>query len=222
MVNKRKRVMIVDDHPIMRRGLRRLIEAEPDLEVAAEAADMVEAIDRFQYTRPDLVMLDVTLPGGNGIELIEKFRAMDSTTRILIVSMHDDIIYAERAFHAKADGYINKSNPACEIIAAVRSVLAGQLAISKETNDRLLRRTLHMDPPETSPVEALTESEIEVLDLIGRGLSVRGVASELNLSENAIESYQDQIRKKLLLQPGDELARFATRWRRQALGHGDG
>jgi DNA-binding NarL/FixJ family response regulator len=206
------RVLIVDDHPVMRRGLREALTAEPELEICAEAADISEAIDQTRKSKPQLAIVDVSLPSGSGLELTKQLLAINSSLRILFVSMHDDAVFAERALRAGALGYINKSRPADELLDAVRKVARGEIALSQPTSDRLVRRGVRPAQQPVTGVESLSDRELEVFELIGRGLGTREIAERLCLSTKTIETHREHIKTKLNLESGTELSRHATLW----------
>jgi DNA-binding NarL/FixJ family response regulator len=206
------RVLIVDDHPVMRRGLREALAAEPELEICGEAADTLQAIDQARKSKPQLAIVDVSLPSGSGLDLAKQLLTIHSSLRILFVSMHDDAIFAERALRAGALGYINKSRPAAELLDAVRKVTRGEIALSQPMSDRLVRRGIHPAREPLTGVESLSDRELEVFELIGRGLGTREIAERLCLSTKTIETHREHIKTKLNLDSGTELSRHATLW----------
>jgi DNA-binding NarL/FixJ family response regulator len=210
--NARTRILIVDDHPIVRRGLAELIEHEEDLEVCAEAADAAEAMHRVAATHPHVVVVDISLPGDNGIELIKKIRAYDDGIRMLVSSMHDESLYAERVLRAGAKGYINKSEATENIIDAIRLILSGRVYLSQRMTDRVLQQVGGGEDPEHSPVDELSDRELEVFELIGRGLATRQIAEQLHLSTKTIDTYRTNIKTKLNLSTGTEMTQRAVQW----------
>jgi DNA-binding NarL/FixJ family response regulator len=205
------RVLIVDDHELVRRGLAEMIEREGDLTVCAEAADAPSAMARIRETSPDLVLADITLRDGDGLELVKQIQAAHPKLRVLVVSMHDENLYAERAIRAGALGFVSKSEPAQVIVQAMRSVLQGRVHVSKHLADRLLQRmTAGMPSPEETPLDMLSDREIEVLSLLGEGLSTRDVAERLHLSTKTIHTYREHLKKKLGLNSASELIRYAV------------
>lgn len=205
------RVLIVDDHELVRRGLAEMIEREGDLTVCAEAADAPSAISRIRETAPDLVLADITLQDGDGLELVKQIRSAYPKTPVLVVSMHDENLYAERAIRAGALGFVSKSEPAQVIVEAMRSVLRGRVHVSKHLADRLLQRmTSGMPAPEETPLDMLSDREMEVLNLLGEGLSTRDVAERLHLSTKTIHTYREHLKKKLGLTSASELIRYAV------------
>jgi len=201
--------MIVDDHPIMRRGLRDTLAAETGLEICAEAADVGDALEQMRAVRPDLVIIDISLPSGSGLELAKQMLALNDKLRILFVSIHDDAIFAERVLRAGALGYINKSRPGDELIEAVRKVARGEIALSPSVADRLVRRGASATQGAGIGQESLSDRELEVFELIGRGLSTREIAERLCLSVKTIETHREHIKAKLRLESGAELTRRA-------------
>jgi DNA-binding NarL/FixJ family response regulator len=204
--------MIVDDHPVVRRGLREMVDEEPDMEVAAEAADMAEALGQLEVARPDLVIVDLTLKNGHGLELIETIRDRDARVKMLVLSMHDDLLYAERALRCGASGYINKQEPPENVIAAMREVLRGQVYVSDEVADVVLRRLSAGQSLQQNPIESLTNRELEIFELIGRGLSVKQIAKRLDISYKTVEAHRDRIRGKLNVSNSLEVSRRAMQW----------
>ncbi len=206
------RVLLVDDHPMMRRGLRETLTAEGDLEICAEAEDIGDALDLARTTSPQLAVVDVSLPSGSGLELAKQLLAIDPELRILFISMHDDSVFAERALRAGALGYINKSHSAGELLEAARKVARGEMALSSVTSDRLIRRGITGAASPVSEVESLSDRELEVLELIGRGMTTREIADRLSLSVKTIEAHREHIKRKLNLDSGLKLNRWATLW----------
>jgi DNA-binding NarL/FixJ family response regulator len=205
--------MIVDDHPLVRSGFRQLIESETDLNVCCEAATMSEALQLIKHCTPDLVIIDLSLPDGNGLELIKRMRAMQTNTLILVSSMHDEDMFAERALRAGAKGYINKQEAGEQVIVAARQVLDGKVYLSSHMAARLL---LEQDgnprAPMLSPVEHLSNRELEVFDLIGHGKTTGEIADKLHLSVKTIETHRANIKIKLGLSSAGELTRSAVQW----------
>ncbi|MCG3179229.1 MAG: Transcriptional regulatory protein DegU [Phycisphaerae bacterium] len=207
------RVMIVDDHPVVRHGLARLIEDEPDLRVCGLAASATEAMGLLRKERPDLVVVDISLDDINGIELIKQIKAMDPTIRMLVSSMHDESLYAERALHAGARGYVSKHEATETIIQAIRCVMGGGVYLSRSMTEQVLQHVVAGEPAQVaSPVEALTDRELEVLEMIGRGLTTREVADRLCLSPKTIETYRANIKRKLNLSNSTRLLQYAIHW----------
>jgi DNA-binding NarL/FixJ family response regulator len=211
---KRTRVLIVDDHPAVREALALRIGRQPDLEVCGEAADMSEALRLLADTEPDVAVIDITLKTGNGIDLIKRIRSRNDHVRILVWSMHSEALYAERALHAGALGYVNKDQATDRIVEAIRRVLAGKVYLSEAMTERLLQRAVGGEREEVarSPLDVLADRELEVFRLIGEGVKTAQIAERLHLSVKTIETYRDRIRQKLDLNDGTQLAHYATQW----------
>ncbi len=211
---KRARVLIVDDHPAVREALALRIGRQPDLEVCGEAADTSEALSLVAETQPDVAVVDISLKTGNGIDLIKRIRGHDDHIRILVWSMHSELLYAERALHAGALGYINKDQATDRIVEAIRRVLAGKVWLSDAMVERLLHRTVGTARPEATrtPLDALADRELEVFRLIGQGVKTAAIAERLHLSVKTVETYRDRIRQKLDLDDGTKLVHYATQW----------
>jgi len=208
-----QRVLIVDDHPMMRTGLAQLIGNEPDLKVAAEADTASQAIDAVAKHKFDLLLLDISLPDKNGLEVIKDIRAMKPELPILVVSMHDEMIYAERALRAGARGYIMKQEGGQKFLAAIRQVLAGRVYVSEKMSARILEHFSGMPTTNTqSPVQLLTDREFEVFQILGHGIGTRAAAERLHLSVKTVEVHRANIKDKLKLKTATELVRFAVRW----------
>ena len=204
-------VFIVDDHPIVRRGLADLIDDEPDLVVCGQAADAREAMERIRANPPDIVVCDLTLEGVHGLELIKRIIALGSDIKVLVSSMHEESVYAERVLHAGGLGYVNKQETVEKLIDAIHAVLSGKVFLSDKMQARLLRRSVGSLPPVAgSPVEVLSDRELEVFRLIGEGHTTRQVADRLHVSVKTIESHRENIKTKLSLTNAAELTRRAV------------
>jgi len=207
------RVLIVDDHPLFRRGLRAMIEQEPGLQVCGEAADAGEALRQVSVHEPDLVIVDVSLRKGHGIELVKQIRARNKRVKMLMCSMHDDQLFAERALSAGALGYVNKGEAPETILGSIRAVLHGGVYLSGEVSRRLLTRGHSgAGAPACRPGDSLSDRELAVFELIGNGFTTRAVAEQLFLSVKTVETYREHIKAKLGLKNGAELARHAAQW----------
>lgn len=203
-------VLVVDDHPILREGIAQLVNREADLHTVAEAGSVDEAISALATRSVDFAVVDLSLQGRSGIELLKNMRARFPATRAVVVSMHDENLYAERALRAGARGYVMKQEAPRKIVAALREVRAGNLYVSDGLRARLLERAVSDSPaPSSSPLSALTDRELEVLRLIGRGLKSGDIARTLNRSVNTVEAHRANIKRKLGLASATELARFA-------------
>ncbi len=207
-------VMIVDDQPIVRQGFAMLLKIQTDLDLCAEAADLTEALKLYQQHRPDLVIIDISLKAGSGLELTKDLVAIDSNAKILMCSIHDEMLYAERALRAGAKGYISKDAESQMLILAMRRILAGQLYLSKRMTDRMLVRVVSGNKEEwkLSPMDSLSDRELEVFEEIGQGFTTRQIAHKLNLSPKTIETYRENLKQKLNLQNATELTQHAVKW----------
>ena len=205
------RILIVDDHPLVRTGFAQLIGDCPDLEVCCEAADMAEALRLIDSNPPDLAIIDLSLAGGSGLDLIERVKSRNPNILMLVASMHDEALYAERVLAAGARGYINKQEAQENIIRAIRQVLAGKVYLSEAMTDRLLSGLVDVRD-EKRDIERLSNRELQVFELIGQGVPVSQIASQLNLSIKTIETHQAHIKKKLGLGSAHELTQRAIRW----------
>lgn len=207
-------IMIVDDHPIMRSGLAQTLNEEMDLEVTEEVGSAEEAMQRFDEADVDLAVVDISLEEGiSGIELIKHMQERWPEVKVLVVSRHDESLYAERAIRAGARGYVMKLRAGDDIVKAVRQVLDGRIYVSEDIKDRLLMAmaTGGKDAMD-SPLELLSDRELEVFELMGRGLSTRDIAERLHLSPKTVESYRTRAKNKLNLETANELTRHAVRW----------
>ena len=196
---------------MMREGLRTLIGRERDLFVCGEAETAGQALDAVTNLKPDLVLADLTLPGRNGIELIKDICALKHGVLILVISMHDESLYAERALRAGARGYLMKQESAPTIIQAIRQVLSGRIYLSDKMSARILENVV-CKRPEASPIERLSDREWEVFQLIGLGKSTVQIAEELHLSPKTVEAHRAHVKEKLDLKTMPELISFASRW----------
>lgn len=207
------RILIVDDHPLVREGLRMVVGLDPRLSICGEAESLPEALRQFRELKPDLVLADITLQNGSGIELTKSLTSQDPSVKVLISSMHDEAIYAERVLRAGAKGYINKSETTSQIVHAIHRVLGGGLYFSDKMTERLLRRFGGNAPEEfESPVQSLSDRELEVFEHIGRGLTTRQIAEKLHLSRKTIETYREHIKAKLSIGNAAELTQRAVQW----------
>ena len=209
----KERVLVVDDHPLFRDRLSQIINHELDMEVCGEAEDVKQALEILQHAQPDLMIVDISLPGTGGLELIKQSRALAVKTPILVLSMHDETLYAERAFRAGANGYITKRQPASEIVTAIRRVLAGEVYLSAEMTAGVLNGLPHGGLKNVPrPIDRLTDRELEVLELIGRGRTTREIAETLTLGVATIDTYRARIKEKMNFRNAVELQHFAVRW----------
>jgi DNA-binding NarL/FixJ family response regulator len=204
-------VLIVDDHPIVRQGLSQLINAEDDLEVCGTAATVEEALQSLGESYPDVVIVDLSLAHSDGLELIKEIRSETRHLPVLVLSMHDENMYAERLLSAGANGYIMKQAAADQLLIALRRVLAGGVYVSEHLGSSMIERIAGNDPKRSSnPIERLSNRELQVLNLIGRGKTTREVAENLTLSVKTVESHRQRIKKKLNLQTSAQLVQFAV------------
>ena len=208
------RVLVVDDHPIMRAGLAQLIGQEPDMIVCGEAADAQGALEAVEAEDPDLVLVDLALKDSSGIDLIRDIRARRPRVAALVLTMHDEQLYAERALRAGARGYITKSEPPAKIIEGIRKVLAGGVSVSREMASRMLGSFVGAPPEvgEGTPLGRLSDREFQVFELIGRGLRNRQIAERLHLSVKTVEAHREHIKRKLDLDSAPKLLRYAIQW----------
>jgi len=209
----KRMIFIVDDHPIVRQGLALLINREPDLAVCGDAEEAGSALDRIEELRPDLVVLDISLNGPDGLDLLKTIRARDFNLPVLILSMMDEVLYAERGLRAGANGYIMKQQATEQVLVAIRRILGGEIYVSERMSNKMLHLFVGGSPAQqSSPVADLTDRELEVFRLIGEGHGTRQIADELHLSIKTVESYQAHIKEKLLLKNGRELVQRAIQW----------
>jgi DNA-binding NarL/FixJ family response regulator len=205
------RILIVDDHPLVRTGFAQLIGDCADLEVCGEAGDMAEALRQIDATSHDLAIIDLSLASGSGLDLIERVRSRNKDILMLVASMHDETLYAERVLAAGARGYINKQEAQDSIIRAIRQVLSGKVYLSQQMTDRLLSGMVDSNG-EKRDIDSLSNRELQVFELIGEGVSSSQIAEQLNLSIKTIETHQAHIKKKLGLGSAHELNQRAIRW----------
>jgi DNA-binding NarL/FixJ family response regulator len=207
------RILIVDDHPIVREGLTAILSAQPDLLVCGEASNTADALKQVRATAPDIAVVDIALNGESGLDLVRQFKALNRSLRILVVSMYDDNLYAERALEAGALGYLNKQVASRHIIAAIRRLLAGQQYLSDEMQTRLsMRHSTGLPAGARQGMSSLTDRELEVFRLIGAGLTTTEIAEKLFLSVKTVESHRLKIKSKLDLRTAAELGRAAAQF----------
>jgi DNA-binding NarL/FixJ family response regulator len=210
---KRIRILIVDDHPLVREGLTARISAQPDLVVCGEAEDVEGAFSEFQTSNPDLVLVDISLKNGHGLELIKQIKVHNPDAKMLVISAYEESFYAERALRAGALGYIGKQECRENIITAIRTVLDGRRYLSPQMTDHLLGMAVGgREPASASPVDKLYDRELEVYQLIGHAQTTSSIAKQLHLSPHTIDSHREKIKAKLGLQNGAELTRHALQW----------
>lgn len=208
------KVLLVDDHPILRKGLGQLINNETDMTVCGEAEDSPKAFELVGTLSPDVMVVDISLKGGNGIELIKNVKARYPDLPILVLSMHDESLYAERALRAGSLGYIMKEEAIEQVIVAIRRVINGDIFLSDKMKSRMLQQlaTGGRAKGVSNPIENLTDRELEVFRMIGEGRSTRQIAGELHLSVRTVEAYREYIKGKLNLKNSTELVQHAFHW----------
>lgn len=207
------RIVVVDDHPLMRKGLVMSLEAETDLTVCGQASNAEDAMGVVEAQNPDLLIADISLPGMSGLELIKQIHAIRPQLKTLIVSRHDESLYAERAIRAGAKGYVMKLEAPDVMVKAVRRVMNGGIYVSEEINERLLLGMVSgHETLAQSPLEILSDRELEVFELTGRGYGTREIAERLHLSVKTVESYRARIKTKLNLSSAAELMQHAVQW----------
>jgi len=206
------RILLVDDHPLMRRGIRTLIEQDAHYEVCAEADNPAQALEFLRQYSPSLCIVDITLQSTNGIELIKSLRAEQPDLLVLVVSMHDEEIYAERALRAGASGYVMKHEAGDRLLAAMKRALEGEIYISDRLRERMLQRFVQGGEGTAAPTDVLSDREMEVFQLFGVGYGTRAIATQLNLSVKTIDSYREHLKVKLNLKSSADLLRYAIQW----------
>ena len=210
---KKKTVFVVDDHPIVRQGLTLLIDREADLSVCGEAEEMHAALRAIPTLHPDILIVDISLNGPDGLELLKNVRITWPRLPVLVLSMHDESIYAERALRAGANGYIMKQEATEKVLVALRRILSGEIYVSSRVANSMLQHYVRgANPSEHSSIAELTDRELEVFRLIGEGHGTRQIAEALHLSVKTVESYQAHIKEKLCLRSARELVQHAVQW----------
>ena len=205
------RVFVVDDHPILRQGLAALVNQQPDLMICGEADDALTALKNMASSKPDVLIVDISLKGMDGIELIKRMKIQYPDLAILVVSMHDESLYAERVLRAGARGFVMKEEATEEMVRSIREVLNGEIAVSEKVASHMVHKLIESGSHFTgSPIENLTDRELEVFRLIGQGHTTREIAEELHLSIKTIQAYRELIKKKLKLKNSTELVRRAV------------
>jgi DNA-binding NarL/FixJ family response regulator len=207
------RVVVVEDHPMFREQLVHLIEKEPDMEVCGEADNVPEGVTLIREKKPHVVILDITLKNSNGLELLKDLRANGIDVPVLVLSMHEESLYAERALRAGARGYITKSEASSRVLAALREVLHGELYLDAKTMARIVRRAVAAKKEEPlNPIALLSDRELEVFDLLGRGRTTREIGARLRVGLTTVDTYRARIKEKLRLENGARLFAEASRW----------
>jgi DNA-binding NarL/FixJ family response regulator len=206
------KIFIVDDHPLMREGLCGTINREPDMMVCGEAENAQQALTAIPTLMPDLALVDITLPGKSGLELVKDLSALRLPLKILAISMHDEALYAERMLRGGASGYITKQQPPAELIRAIRQVMSNRIYVSKEVSDSVLRRFSGHAQENQSPMEILTDREFEIFQLLGKGAAAKEISGRLHVSAKTVAVHNANIRRKLNLENTSQLIRFAVQW----------
>ncbi len=208
-----RRILLVDDHPVMRHGLAQLIRMESGLEVCGEAGSAAEGLQAVASLKPDLVVVDLTLPDKSGLELLKDVQALHPGTRCIVLSMHDEALYAERALRAGARGYVMKEAAAEHLIGAIRRVMDGGIYVSDAMASRMLEGvTGNRSKPVASLIDRLTDRELEILELIGTGVATKHIAERLSISARTVEAHRAHIKEKLGIPDGAALVRYAVQW----------
>lgn len=209
----KKRILIVDDHPMMREGLAQLLEHEPDLTVCGQADTAAQALRSIAQQMPDLALLDISLPDKSGLELIKDLQALHPKLPVLVVSMHDESLYAERVLRSGGRGYIMKQEGGKKLMQGIRQVLEGRVYVSEKMSAKILEIfSGRRNETAPSPLERLSDREFEVFQLVGRGKVTREIAEHLHLSVKTVEVHRANIKKKLELKSGADVVRYAIRW----------
>ena len=206
------RILLVDDHPVLRRGVRDTLGAEMDIEVVAEAGDAATALKALETDRPDVAVVDISLERGSGLELMRTIRTQYPEVKILALSMHDDSLYAERVIRVGALGYVNKSQPGEVLIRALRKVADGEMVLSPDLTDQIVKRVVAVDGAPRTGIASLSDRELQIFEFIGRGLVVREIAEQLCISIKTVESHVEHIKTKLGMKSSRELVRRAALW----------
>lgn len=209
----KKKIFLVDDHPLVREWLTNLIQQQPDLHVCGEADSAPSALSAIATARPDLVIADINLKNSSGLELIKNLTDLHPSISVLVLSMHDESLYAERVFRAGARGYINKRETAEKTIEAIRRVIEGKLYVSERAAEVLAVEKMRARTANRSAIELLSDRELEVFDKLGAGIGTRQIAEELHVSVKTVQEYCSRVKEKLRLNNATELLREAVRWR---------
>ncbi len=207
-----KRLVLIDDHPIMRHGLAQLIRAEDGLDVIGEAGSAREGLEVVGRLKPDLAVIDLTLPDKNGLELVKDIRALHPATQCIVLSMHDETLYGERALRAGARGYVMKEEAADHLVTAIHKVISGGLYVSETLNARMLEQVTGVSRSKATGMDALTDRELEILALIGKGVATKIIAAQLSISARTVEAHRAHIKEKLGMTDGAALVRYAVQW----------
>lgn len=205
--------LVVDDHPVFRQGLVAMIKSDERYALCGEAGSAVEALAALENAVPDIALVDISLVGKSGLDLVRTLKTQHPEMLILIISMHDEVVYAKRALKAGARGYVMKQEAPSVMLDAIKTVLSGKIYVSAQMRDRLLESVFAQPREEEVPsVDRLSDRELEVLDLIGQGYGAAEAAKVLNLSVKTVNAYRDHIKEKLCIQGAGDLRRFAVKW----------
>jgi DNA-binding NarL/FixJ family response regulator len=207
-----KRIFLVDDHPLVREWLTQLIDQQPDLTVCGEAGSASEAVTALGAARADLVIVDLSLEDSTGLDLIKSLQRVMPTVPVLVLSMHDESLYAERVFRAGARGYVNKRESAQRVVEAVRRVLDGKLYVSEKAAEILAAKTVRGRAPGEPAIDRLSDRELEVFEKLGQGIGTRQIAEDFSVSIKTVQAYCARIKEKLDVGSATELLREAVRW----------
>ena len=210
---KEKKILIIEDHPIVRKGFSMLINQDDELKTIGEAGDYHSALDMVRKTKADLILLDLSLGDGNGIELIKEVKVINPALPVLVVSLHDENLYAERTLKAGARGYIMKSEATENILTAIKKIINGEVYLSDGMKDKLINRVAGTDREGSSPMDILSDREFEVFQFIGDGRTTKEIAEILNLSVKTVETYKSHIKSKLEIKDSTDLIRRAVEWK---------
>jgi DNA-binding NarL/FixJ family response regulator len=209
---KAKKILVVDDHPIVREGLALQIATQADLRVCGEAEDVPSALALVESQQPDVAIVDILLKNGNGLDLIRRIAERHMEVRILVWSMYPENLYAERALHAGAHGYLHKGQATGHVLDAIRAVLGGKLYISREITGSLLKRVIGRAATVRSPMEALSNRELEAFEMMGHGMTTESIATKMHVSPKTVETYRARIKEKLGLKNVTQLIQRASQW----------
>ena len=209
----KKRILLVDDHPLIRKGIALTLEEDLSFEVCSQLSDAEQALSQINTINPDAAVVDVSLPGMNGIELVKHLRNMKPDLKILIVSRHDEELYAERAIRAGANGYIMKQEAGDVLVKGLHKIFNGGVYVSEAVSSRMLQNMMNNKKPiDSSPLEILSDRELEVFEHVGRGVTTKEIAERMHVSVKTIETYKARIREKMGLESSHEITRLAIQW----------
>lgn len=207
------KVYVVDDHPIIRQGLKQMINQEKDLMICGDAEDACQGLEEIKTLQPGIVIVDISLKGMSGIDLIKNLKNRYAHLPILVLSMHDESLYAERVLRAGARGYIMKQEAATNVLSAIRCILSGKIYVSERMTAKILEKSVDGRSDKTStPVDLLSDRELEVFQMLGKGIGTRQISKDLHLSIKTVETYRENIKEKLKLENATELVRHAVQW----------